>query len=134
MIRPGRPADLEAIVAIQQASPEAARWNPLDYFLYDLLVSEVAGRVTGFVVWRVTAPGEVEILNLAVSPEMRRQGTGRALLGAALDPRAEVFLEVRTSNQVARKFYTRLGFREVGTRPNYYHSPREDAVVMKLQP
>lgn len=100
-----------------------------------LVVSEVAGRVTGYVVARYVAD-EGEIANLAVAPEARGQGLGAALLDAALrEARARgvvmVYLEVRQSNDVARALYASRGFREVGRRKGYYRHPVEDALVLR---
>ena len=39
-------------------------------------------------------------------------------------------LEVRASNEGARRLYERLGFRVAGTRRNYYTNPIEDAVIL----
>jgi ribosomal-protein-alanine N-acetyltransferase len=39
-------------------------------------------------------------------------------------------LEVRESNERARKFYYRNGFIDVAIRKNYYRNPVEDAIVM----
>ena len=50
--------------------------------------------------------------------------------------RAErIFLEVRPSNAHAIRIYDRLGFNEIGKRPNYYPAKRgrEDAVVMAME-
>ena len=49
---------------------------------------------------------------------------------------ATLWLEVRASNEIARKAYVRLGFAEVGVRRHYYPAPadgREDAIVMSLR-
>jgi ribosomal-protein-alanine N-acetyltransferase len=87
----------------------------------------------GFVVLRVAAD-EAEILTLAVAPDQRGKGTGKALVCAAatraynLGARA-VFLEVRTSNVAARALYRHLGFFEVGTRKAYYGE--EDALILR---
>ena len=132
-IRAGKPADLEAIAAIQAASPEAALWPPADYLQYDLRVAVREGRVAGFLVTRRTAEGEAEVLNLAVSPGFRRQGLARALLCAFLHVfQGDVFLEVRCSNSPARGFYKSLGFQDLTLRPNYYKTPTEAAIVMKF--
>ncbi|MEP6571180.1 MAG: ribosomal protein S18-alanine N-acetyltransferase [Gemmatimonadota bacterium] len=79
---------------------------------------------------------EGEVLNLAVAPEYRGVGIGRALLDAGLDHFrscgvAEVFLEVRESNRHAQELYLANGFRPVGQRKSYYRSPREDALVFR---
>ena len=132
-IRPGEPADLEAIAAIQAASPEAAGWPPGDYLQYALRVAVCERGVAGFVVTRPTSEGEAEVLNLAVAPEFRRQGVARALMGAFLhDFRGDVYLEVRSSNSSARGFYKSLGFQELTLREGYYEAPPEAAIVMKF--
>jgi ribosomal-protein-alanine N-acetyltransferase len=81
------------------------------------------------------AAGEVEILNLAVEPHMRRQGIGQALLRHLLgEVTGEVFLEVRAGNSSAQRFYGKAGFQEVGRRPGYYRNPSEAAIVMRKGP
>lgn len=98
------------------------------------LVAEVEGRgVVGFVVWWRIA-GEVHLLNLAVAPENRRSGLGRALLGEVLEDgrRAgadRVVLEVADDNASALHLYAATGFSTVGRRRNYY-GPGRDAVLM----
>jgi [ribosomal protein S18]-alanine N-acetyltransferase len=132
-IRRGEPGDLAEIRAIQTASPQAAQWDVADYLQYDLLVAVEGSRVAGFLVSRTLAPGESEILNLAVAPEFRRHGVARALAGALLaGSGGAVFLEVRASNEVALVFYKSLGFEEVTVRPEYYGEPLESAIVMKF--
>lgn len=133
-IRPASQTDLPEIARIQTASPEAARWKPESYLAYDCLVATLDGRVAGFVVARQTAPGETEILNLAVAPEARRGGVGTALMHETMARRSgEIFLEVRQSNEGARALYRRLGFQETGIRQRYYIDPPEDGIVMRLQ-
>ena len=61
-----------------------------------------------------------------------RRGAAQALLLAFLERHdGEVFLEVRASNVPAISLYRKLGFVEVGSRPGYYHSPVENALVMR---
>ncbi|TIV89777.1 MAG: GNAT family N-acetyltransferase, partial [Mesorhizobium sp.] len=71
--------------------------------------------------------GEGEILTVAVSRSHRRQGLGWQLMDAVLRElhaqRAEaLFLEVDETNAPAIGLYRRLGFIQVGHRPNYYRS------------
>lgn len=80
---------------------------------------------------------EADLLNLAVAPDSRRIGAGRAildfLLSAAEDGGARrCFLEVRSSNIAASSLYASRGFYPVAVRRNYYREPREDAVVMAI--
>lgn len=93
------------------------------------------GGVLGFLASR-RAGDEIEILNLAVLPQFRRQGLGRQLVEAALLEARErgaksAHLEVRSSNQQAIGFYSVCGFRASGQRKRYYRDPVEDAVLMK---
>jgi [ribosomal protein S18]-alanine N-acetyltransferase len=127
-VRAGTPADYAAIGRVLKQSPEAAQWTP---DACNFSVAESGGEFAGFVVWRHTAPDEIEILNLAVDPLHRRAGVAKALLSAL--PKGSVFLEVRKSNFAARAFYRQAGFEEVGARPRYYRHPDEDAIVMRLQ-
>jgi ribosomal-protein-alanine N-acetyltransferase len=46
--------------------------------------------------------------------------------------RGSWFLEVRESNVAALNFYKNLGFVEIGRRENYYHTPLEAAIVMRV--
>jgi ribosomal-protein-alanine N-acetyltransferase len=124
---------LAEVAAIQEASPEAARWSVAEYSQYDFRVAVDGRRIAGFLVSRAVAEDEREILNLAVAPEFRRQGVGRGLLAGFLtEARGTVFLEVRESNLAARNIYKSMGFKEVGIRSGYYQDPPEPAIVMKF--
>ena len=91
------------------------------------------GRIAGFLVARQTAPGEHEILNIAVEPRQRRCGIARRLLESELaSARGAWFLEVRESNAAAIAFYRSLGFQLAGRRAEYYHRDlAESAIVMR---
>ena len=131
LLRPARDGDRSAIAAIQHASPEASSWDP---FAYDVTVADLDGQVVGFLVTRRIAPDELEVLNLAVAPSMRRKGVARALVREVLETQeGAVFLEVRESNAGARQFYESIGFIVLDRRPGYYADPPEAAIVMKLR-
>ena len=88
----------------------------------------------GFVMARAAA-GESEILTLAVAPQARGKGLGRALLQAAISKArlmgAEtMFLEVGVENPAALALYAGLGFAKVGSRKGYYSGT--DALVLRL--
>lgn len=77
----------------------------------------------GFLLSRA-APGEEELLLIAVDPACRRTGIGTALLQRFFhDARSRgtenIFLEMRENNPAAQ-FYERSGFRPVGRRRGYY--------------
>ena len=79
--------------------------------------------------------GEGQITNIAVHPDCRRRGLGRAVTEALLDYAKgnglfEVSLEVRASNAAAIALYEHLGFSTCGVRRDFYKKPTEDALIM----
>ena len=83
---------------------------------------------------------EAEILEVAVSEDLRRNGIASELMDEVFvwcgkNGIAQIFLEVRESNFAARSYYKKYGFVEDGVRKNYYRDPIENAVLMskKLQ-
>jgi ribosomal-protein-alanine N-acetyltransferase len=83
--------------------------------------------------WRVL--DELHINNLAVTPDLRRNGIGSMLLAFVVKKGVELgarraTLEVRRSNDAARMLYERFGFAVAGVRPGYYSKPVEDALVL----
>ena len=74
------------------------------------------------------------VMNIAVDPDLRRQGIASALLAQlylrAGDESAQFTLEVRRSNQAAIELYQRDGFRIAGLRRRYYQDNGEDALIM----
>jgi ribosomal-protein-alanine N-acetyltransferase len=95
------------------------------------------GQIVGFCsYWRIL--DEFHINNLAVLPDYRRQGIASALLARVLAEGAVVgirraTLEVRRSNDSARRLYERFGFATIGVRRAYYTSPVEDAIVLSRE-
>lgn len=92
-------------------------------------------REAGLLMGRALA-GEAELLTLAVDPDARRTGTGRALTAEFADmARAAgagtAFLEVAAENVAARELYAGLGWLEAGRRRGYYGAGI-DAIVMRL--
>jgi [ribosomal protein S18]-alanine N-acetyltransferase len=129
IIRAAGPLDLEAIERIQGRFS----WRAEEFLNFDCRVVEQEGVVRGFVASRQTAPGEREILFIAVDPAHRRRGIGRRLLENELaGSSGEWFLEVRESNLAAIRLYESLGFRMAGRRENYYPDPPESAIVMRF--
>lgn len=101
------------------------------------LVARREDRIAGYAVARAVA-GEGEILNVAVSPDERRRGLGRALVVRVLEEArargaSEVHLEVRSGNRAAIALYRSLGFRTRGRRRGYYAGTGDDAWVMTIR-
>ena len=86
----------------------------------------------------MNAPDEVHLLNLSVATSWQGRGLAQRLLAeverhAAAQGCQAVLLEVRVSNDRARRLYQWLGYEKIGLRRGYYPSVlgREDAVVMR---
>jgi ribosomal-protein-alanine N-acetyltransferase len=104
---------------------------------FALAADAADGALAGFILCRLIA-GEAEVLTLAVRPEARRHGVGRALVAAALglakQSATSMFLEVAADNPGARALYEQAGFETVGRRAGYYGraaAPSVDAIVMR---
>lgn len=104
--------------------------NPLSLWL----VAEENGQVYGYV-GSQTVLDESDMMNVAVDPRFRRQGIARALIETLIAELSKMGsrclrLEVRVSNENARALYARMGFQQLGLRKNYYHNPKEDALIL----
>jgi ribosomal-protein-alanine N-acetyltransferase len=89
----------------------------------------------GFILGRATLD-EAEVLTLAVAPEARRSGKGRALLAAfemAARTRAAAvaFLEVSDDNTAALALYRGAGYVVAGRRRNYFGAGVDGLVLRK---
>ena len=135
-------ADIEDVIAIERASfqfPWSTRFF-LDELQVDCarsILAEVDGRIVGYVLFWFL-PEEVDIHNIAVHPDFRRQGIGRLLLEQVVDSarrqeRLRVTLDVRFSNAPAQNLYRSFGFVIRGLRKGYYSDNGEDALVMALE-
>jgi ribosomal protein S18 acetylase RimI-like enzyme len=133
VLRPGTPDDLQAVTGILAESPETAQWDPAQCLAYDFTIADADGVAAAFLVARTLAPGEHEILNLAVAARYRRRGLAGCLIRSALERlKGDIYLEVRESNVPAVTLYKSFGFEPVSTRPGYYSDPREPAIVLKF--
>ena len=107
--------------------------NPLSLWLVALFEEKLIGYIGS-----QTVLDAADIMNVAVSPEWRRHGVGRALL-LALEERlraagvTSMTLEVRPSNLPAQTLYRVLGYCQVGRRKNYYINPKEDALILRKE-
>ncbi|MGE5175061.1 MAG: ribosomal protein S18-alanine N-acetyltransferase [Hyphomicrobiales bacterium] len=131
---------LDEIVAIERASfsdPWSREMFRSEITLLDgsyARVAELEGKVVGYLL-AILVVDEAHLGNLAVHPDHRRAGIAQRLLDDLLRTCRRtgvrrVTLEVRESNEGARKFYYRNEFIDVAIRKNYYRHPTEDAIVM----
>lgn len=98
------------------------------------LVARVGNRVVGYL-GLLRSLEDAHVTTVAVDPAWRRLGIGTRLMSAAA--RAAIArgfrnltLEVRVSNDSAKRLYRRFGFVPAGVRRAYYPDNREDALVM----
>jgi ribosomal-protein-alanine N-acetyltransferase len=133
--------DLDEVLDIERRSfPEP--WSR-GMFLHELklpfstsIVARTADpphALLGYICWWLVGD-DLQILNVAVHPERRQQGIGRALVESALRAAQErhagtVTLEVRRDNGGAIALYRSFGFTEHGVRPHYY-GRGADAILM----
>ena len=111
--------------------------SELDNKLSLWLVALEGETVIGYV-GSQTVLGWTDMMNVAVHPHFRRRGVGKALVEELIrllkeQGSEQLTLEVRLSNESARSLYYGLGFQEVGRRKNYYHNPREDALILRKE-
>ena len=139
-VRRAHSSDLPQLKEISATAASAAQWTQQQWL--DIFHTEISrapcldcrrrngpdqGPGIGFLVARNGGP-EWELENIAVLPEFRRQGVGRALLSALLDEarvlQAErILLEVRASNQPAIRFYNSEGFQLLARRAAIIANP-----------
>lgn len=103
---------------------------PTNYYL----VAEAGGDIVGFAGSCISIE-TADVMNIAVVEAFRGRGIGGRLLAALLEQAEKsdcerMLLEVRESNQAARRLYQNYGFIELTVRRNYYRDPVEDAVIM----
>lgn len=136
-------ADLPQVMEIERLAFARDPWTP-GLFLHELKLAfsrvelargaDPSRRLLGYACWWVIGD-EVHILNLAVHPDARRAGIGRALVQRVLDDACaqqatSVSLEVRPENTAGLALYRAMGFTQIGLRRNYY-ARGEDAVIME---
>lgn len=141
-IRPLRAGDAPALAAIDAQSndpswsaPQFERELQLKHSVA-LVAENTDGPVAFAIAWAIH--GTAQLLQLAVRPDFRRRGIGRALLEAAMEcSRARncgrMELECRAENTAARNLYREFGFEVTGQRKEFYSTARKtsDAVLME---
>lgn len=139
-IRRAHPKDIDAIVKLEMLC-FACPWSR-NAFFHDIVTNPLAryfvvekeeNVIAYGGIWLL--PPEGHITNIAVHPDHRKKGVGKALL-AYIIGKSEVegmtcqTLEVRVNNYSAIALYHSFGFCEAGVRKNYYEDTNEDALIM----
>lgn len=130
----GQVCEIESLSFDTPWSRESFESELLKNNLARYIVAKVDGKVAAYGgMWIVL--DEAHITNIAVHPDYRGGKIGerlvKELLQKAADNKAErITLEVRASNDAARKLYKKLGFIDSGWRKGYYADSGEDAIIM----
>ena len=126
------PTSDAALLAALHAAAFPRPWKEEEFarLLAQPGVWALAAGSEGFILLR-RAADEAEILTLAVAPDARRRGRGRALVEATQGEYA-LFLEVAEGNAAAIGLYRACGFREISRRKAYYANG-ENALVMRRE-
>lgn len=132
--------DISQIVAIEEASfptPWSAeafeRELTMNEYAHYIVMETTEGIIGYCGLWIII--DESHITNIAILPQYRGQKLGEALLKEVIH-QAKILgantmtLEVRVSNEVAKKLYRKHGFQNGGIRKRYYTDNYEDGLVM----
>lgn len=148
--RPMGPADAEAAAALEVACFADAShtpWTP-QQFMSELSLDAVAprswwvahdnGELVG-IAGGMAVDANVEILDVAVAPDRRRQGIARKLLShvsydAQMLGCTTASLEVEAENEGAIALYEALGFAREGVRRGYYGAGADACVMTAALP
>ena len=138
IIREFKRPDVKRVLEIEIASFNDPYPANILVDIYNLgagfLVAQENNRVLGYIIFWIKFEDEGHIISIAVDKNYRRLEVGSKLVETSI----EVFkkfevkiikLEVRIGNEGARKFYSKLGFKEEKIVENYYED-LEDAVIM----
>ena len=138
-VRWGMRRDMAAVQAIEDAS-FVTPWTDDDFT--DVMrrrncIAYVAVRadiVVGYVVYELRT-ASLEILNLAVRPDCRRQGVGAKLVDKVVSKiysgrRTRVEVAVREGNLPAQLFFKGHGFRATSVSRGHFDDTGEDAYLM----
>jgi ribosomal-protein-alanine acetyltransferase len=131
-IRPARPADLDALLALESQAFRTDRLSRASFRRLlaapsaAVIVAELAGEFAGYalVLFRKRTP-VARLYSIAVAPQAAGQGVGATLLAAAEQAAIErgaarLRLEVREGNDPAIGLYVKCGYRQFGRRAHYY--------------
>ena len=127
-IRDIKPSDLPNLTPIEIASFPHAYWETEDFRTvlsdknnYGLLV-ETHCEIVAFAIYSLDRK-YISIINIAVSPHVRRQKIGFAIIEKlimSLGKRKEICLTVSDQNLDAQLFFRSMGFKAVNVERNFY--------------
>ena len=117
-------------------------WSEQDYiemqkgaFFKSWLLETSKSFSLGFLVFNIIYP-ELEILRIGIHPEWRRYGLAELMidrleLSSKKKNLISIILDVHIDNKPALSLYRKKGFKDIGTRKNYFKNPLGDALLLK---
>ena len=132
VIRPAEPADVDALLALEQTVFETDRLERRSFQhavrspTISLLVAGMADRTAGYaMILRRRGSATAHLGSIAVAPAASRIGVGKSLLAAcefeaASHDGARLRLEVREDNNAAQELYETMGYERVERIDDYY--------------
>ena len=136
--------DVDAVTELDGRAFGESGWSRR-YFVGELTESPISifyvltdheDRLFGyFGTWHII--DQLQLCTFAVDPDAQGQGLGHVLLNCVFRLAQRlgcdlIQLEVRVSNEPARRLYRSRGFSEDDVRRNLYANPREDGVLMSV--
>lgn len=99
-------------------------------------VNTVEGKMAGYLFALLNPDGAAHITTIGVAPEHRRRGLAKMLLTHLEEKLFEnnvstVVLEVRVSNDAARRLYESVGYSITQLIPKYYHNGEDGYLMMR---
>ena len=96
-------------------------------YIYNYMDGE---KVLGYLEIRLV-DGVIDIMNLFVNEENRRNGIATSLMNKMIDEEdySRIMLEVNENNNEAIRLYNKLGFTEIHLRERYYGE--DTAIIME---
>ncbi|MBZ2165582.1 ribosomal protein S18-alanine N-acetyltransferase [Methanobacterium spitsbergense] len=138
IIREFKRPDVKRVLEIEMASFSDPYPANILVDIYNLgagfLVAQENNRVVGYIIFWIKFEDEGHIISIAVDKSYRRMEVGSKLVETSLNifkkyNVRKIKLEVRVGNKGARKFYSKMGFKEEKIVEDYYDD-NEDAVIM----
>lgn len=142
-VEPARWRDLRAVARLQRASfrPGLAYGMGALVFLRALpgvrfLVARQAGGSIAGCLIADRHLGDLRVVNIAVEPNLRRQGIATMLLRAIdqENPGGDIVLMAEAHNAGAQALYEREGYVRSGTAKDYYGRGRHGIRMRKVRP
>ena len=107
----------------------------IDKGLVLFIVAKAENKVVGYAA-TLCVLDEANLVSIAVDEDFRQMKIATEILDIVYEELKNneiksINLEVRESNEAARKLYEKEGFKEIGLRKNFYERPKEDAILLE---